>query len=148
MMENLTNEIYEDALRIINEIEEMGGMSKAVAEGIPKLKIEECAAKKQANIDSGKEVIVGVNKYRLDKEERVDVLAIDNTTVRKNQVDKIQALKDKRDDDKTMEKLGELVAIAKQEKEGNLLEEAVECAKARATLGEISDAMVKVLKNH
>merc|ERR1719454_402548 len=141
MMEALTDEIYNDALRLIQEVEDMGGMAKAVAEGLPKLRIEECAAKKQANIDSGKEVIVGVNKYRLEKEDGVEVLAIDNTQVRASQIAKIQRIKEERDDDFCMEKLGALVRIAQKEEDGNLLAAAVECAKAKATVGEISDAM-------
>uniref|UniRef100_A0A8D1XCC0 Methylmalonyl-CoA mutase, mitochondrial n=1 Tax=Sus scrofa TaxID=9823 RepID=A0A8D1XCC0_PIG len=90
MMESLTNDVYDAALKLINEIEEMGGMAKAVAEGIPKLRIEECAARRQARIDSGSEVIVGVNKYQLEKEESVEVLAIDNTSVRNKQIEKLK----------------------------------------------------------
>uniref|UniRef100_A0A2K5QQN0 Methylmalonyl-CoA mutase, mitochondrial n=1 Tax=Cebus imitator TaxID=2715852 RepID=A0A2K5QQN0_CEBIM len=90
MMESLTNDVYDAALKLINEIEEMGGMAKAVAEGIPKLRIEECAARRQARIDSGSEVIVGVNKYQLEKEDAVEVLAIDNTSVRNRQIEKLK----------------------------------------------------------
>ncbi|KAI7800200.1 methylmalonyl-CoA mutase, partial [Triplophysa rosa] len=89
MMEALTNDVHNSALKFITEIEDMGGMARAVAEGIPKLRIEECAARRQARIDSGSEVIVGVNKYRLEKEESVDVLAIDNTAVRNKQIEKL-----------------------------------------------------------
>lgn len=141
MMEALTDEIYNEALAVINEIEEMGGMAKAVAEGLPKLKIEECAAKKQANIDSGKDVIVGVNKYKLEKEDSVEVLAIDNTQVREQQIQKIQNIRANRDDELLMQKLDVLFKIANEEMEGNLLAAAVECAKAKGTVGEISDAM-------
>ena len=148
MMEALTDEIYEEALRLINEVEDMGGMAKAVAEGLPKLRIEECAAKKQANIDSGKEVIVGVNKYRLENEDPVEVLAIDNTQVRESQVNKIQKIKETRDNELTMEKLANLTKISKQEMEGNLLEAAVQAAKAKATVGEISDAMGEAFGYH
>lgn len=140
-MENLTNQIYAEALAVINEIEEMGGMAKAVADGLPKLKIEECAARKQANIDSGKDVIVGVNKYQLENEEPVEVLTIDNTAVREQQVAKIKAIKETRNTEDTNAKLAHLTAIAKGEAEGNLLGAAVDAAKARATVGEISDAM-------
>merc|ERR1711988_1742604 len=89
MMESLTEEVYQEARRIVEEVENMGGMAKAVASGWPKLKIEECAAKRQANIDSGKETIVGVNKYRLAVQDSVEVLAIDNTAVRESQIAKI-----------------------------------------------------------
>merc|ERR1712168_1632700 len=140
-MENLTNQIYAEALAVINEIEEMGGMAKAVADGLPKLKIEECAARKQANIDSGKDVIVGVNKYQLENEEPVEVLTIDNTAVREQQIAKIKAIKETRNTEDANAKLAHLTAIAKGEAEGNLLGAAVDAAKARATVGEISDAM-------
>ena len=146
-MENLTNQIYDEALAVINEIEEMGGMAKAVAEGLPKLKIEECAAKKQASIDSGKDVIVGVNKYQLEKEDPIEVLAIDNTVVREQQVAKIQKIKETRDADACSSALDNLKSIAKGETEGNLLEAAVTAAKARATVGEISDAIERMKNN-
>ena len=90
MMESLTNEMYEAALKVINEIEEMGGMAKAVATGMPKLRIEECAARRNARIDSGKEVIVGINKYQLDHEDMVEVLAIDNEAVREKQIARLK----------------------------------------------------------
>lgn len=86
MMESLTNNLYNKALEIINEVEEMGGMAKSVATGMPKLRIEESAAKRQARIDSGQEVIIGVNKFQMEKEDKMDVLAIDNTSVRNQQV--------------------------------------------------------------
>merc|ERR1711981_436657 len=148
MMESLTDEIYNEALAVINEIEEMGGMAKAVVEGLPKLKIEECAAKKQASIDSGKDVIVGVNKYQLEKEDPVEVLAIDNTAVREQQVAKIQKIKETRDADACSSALDNLKSIAKGDSEGNLLEAAVAAAKARATVGEISDAMGEAFGYH
>lgn len=147
-MENLTNQIYEEALQVINEIEEMGGMAKAVAEGLPKLKIEECAAKKQASIDSGKDVIVGVNKYQLEKEDPVEVLSIDNTAVREQQMNKIKKIKETRNAKLCQENLDSLKSIAKGEKEGNLLEAAVAAAKSRATVGEISDAMGEAFGYH
>lgn len=148
MMEALTDEIYDEALRLINEIEDIGGMAKAVAEGLPKLRIEECAAKKQANIDSGKEVIVGVNKYRLENEDPVEVLAIDNTQVRESQCNKIKNIKATRDNNLTTEKLATLTKISKKEQAGNLLAAAVDAAKAKATVGEISDAMGEAFGYH
>jgi len=147
-MENLTNEIYDEALKVINEIEEMGGMSKAVAEGLPKLKIEECAAKTQARIDSGENVIVGVNKYKLDKEDPIEVLSIDNTEVRESQIAKINKIKEDRDFPTLYNALENLKNIAKGETQGNLLEAAVTAAKARATVGEISDIMGDVFGYH
>ena len=122
------------------EIEAMGGMSKAVIQGIPKLKIEECAAKKQARIDSGKDIIVGVNSYRLENEPTVNVLAIDNTKVRESQIAKIKNLKETRDQSKTKQTLDAITECCRTGK-GNLLELSVEAAKARATVGEITDAM-------
>ena len=116
-MENLTNEIYDEALKVINEIEEMGGMSKAVAEGLPKLRIEECAAKTQARIDSGENVIVGVNKYKLDKEDPIEVLSIDNTAVRESQIAKINKIKEDRDFPTLYNALENLKNIAKGEVE-------------------------------
>lgn len=142
MMEHLTDEIYTEAMKLIDEVESMGGMAKAVAGGLPKMRIEECAAQKQARIDSGKEVIVGVNKYRLEKEESVDVLVVDNNKVRLSQIAKIEELRRTRDNEKTMKSLEELTEIARGN--GNVLEKAVECAKNRATLGEISMAMEAV----
>lgn len=147
MMESLTNEVYEGALKLINEIEECGGMAKAVAEGIPKLRIEECAARRQARIDSGAEVIVGVNKYRLPEEERVEVLAIDNSAVRNKQIQKIQQVKASRDSMAAERSLNAITECARTG-EGNLLALAVEAARARCTLGEITDAMKKVFGEH
>lgn len=140
MMEKLTDEIYDEALKVIEEIESLGGMSKAVAQGIPKLKIEECAAKKQARIDSGKDVIVGINAYRLETEEEVNVLAIDNTKVRESQIAKINKLKSTRDEAATQKALSNITECCKTS-QGNLLELSVEAAKARATVGEITTAM-------
>jgi methylmalonyl-CoA mutase len=124
----------------------MGGMAKAVAEGMPKLRIEECAAHKQARIDSGTEVIVGVNKHRLEKEEPVDVLMIDNTEVRTKQVAKLRAVKESRNEEETKRALQQLTAAAAGN--GNVLELAVECARRRATVGEISSAIEKVFGRH
>ncbi|XP_043918593.1 methylmalonyl-CoA mutase, mitochondrial [Protopterus annectens] len=147
MMESLTDEVYEAALKLINEIEECGGMAKAVAEGIPKLRIEECAARRQARIDSGAEVIVGVNKYRLPEEERVEVLAIDNSSVRNKQIEKIKQVKASRDSMVAEQSLNAITECARTG-EGNLLALAVEAARARCTLGEITDAMKKVFGEH
>merc|ERR1740131_303509 len=97
MMENLTEEVYQEAKRIVEEVEEMGGMAKAVASGWPKLKIEECAARRQANIDSAKEVIVGVNKYKLAVEDEISVLSIDNEEVKESQLKRLQSVKTTRD---------------------------------------------------
>ncbi|XP_066492821.1 methylmalonyl-CoA mutase, mitochondrial [Tiliqua scincoides] len=147
LMESLTNDVYEAALKLINEIEEMGGMAKAVAEGIPKLRIEECAARRQARIDSGSEVIVGVNKYQLEKEETVEVLAIDNTSVRNKQIEKLKKVKACRDEIVAQSCLTALTECAASG-QGNLLAMAVEAARARCTVGEITDAMKKVFGEH
>ncbi|CAF1059233.1 unnamed protein product [Didymodactylos carnosus] len=147
-METLTNELYDEAMKIIEEIEQMGGMSKAIVAGIPKLKIEECAARKQAQIDDGKEVIVGVNKYKLEKEDIVKVLQIDNTKVREQQINKITNVKKQRDQSNADRTLEQLTAIAKDGSKGNLLDACVQAARARCTLGEISDAMEKVFLRH
>ncbi|KAL3194151.1 hypothetical protein MRX96_016292 [Rhipicephalus microplus] len=125
----------------------MGGMAKAVASGMPKLRIEECAARKQALIDSGKEVIVGVNKYRLDKEDPIDVLMVDNTKVRASQIAKLEHIRKTRDNAKTEAALDAITESAKTG-EGNLLALAIEAARLRATVGEISYAMEKVFGRH
>ena len=124
----------------------MGGMAKAVASGWPKLKIEECAARRQANIDNGSEVIVGVNKYTLKEEDPIEVLSIDNEEVRTQQVNRLKEVKGKRDGAKAQEALEALTAGA--EGDGNVLGLAVECARARCTVGEISQAMEKVFGTH
>ncbi|KAG7169940.1 Methylmalonyl-CoA mutase-like 1, partial [Homarus americanus] len=141
-MEALTNEVYEAGKAIIDEVESMGGMAQAVASGWAKLKIEECAAKKQAMIDSAKEVIVGVNKYKLEKEDKIDVLMIDNNEVRTTQIDKLKQVKASRDASATGAALAALEKAALGD--GNLLAAAVEAARARASLGEISTAMENV----
>nr|XP_029487723.1 LOW QUALITY PROTEIN: methylmalonyl-CoA mutase, mitochondrial [Oncorhynchus nerka] len=147
MMEALTDDVYNTALKFINEIEEVGGMARAVAEGIPKLRIEECAARRQARIDSGSEVIVGVNKYRLEKEESVDVLAIDNTNVRNKQIDKLKKVRESRDAEVAKRCLSAIEECART-REGNLLGLAVEAARARCSVGEITDAMKAVFGEH
>ncbi|XP_067274147.1 methylmalonyl-CoA mutase, mitochondrial [Pseudorasbora parva] len=147
MMEALTNDVYNSALTFITEIEDMGGMARAVAEGIPKLRIEECAARRQARIDSGSEVIVGVNKYRLEKEESVDVLAIDNTAVRNKQIEKLRKVRESRDAEAAKRCLAAIEQCART-RDGNLLELAVEAARARCSVGEITDAMKSVFGEH
>lgn len=147
MMEALTNDVYNSALKFITEIEDMGGMARAVAEGIPKLRIEECAARRQARIDSGSEVIVGVNKYRLEKEETVDVLAIDNTAVRHKQIEKLRKVRESRDAEVAKRSLAAIEQCART-RDGNLLELAVEAARARCSVGEITDAMKSVFGEH
>ncbi|XP_060947368.1 methylmalonyl-CoA mutase, mitochondrial [Limanda limanda] len=147
MMESLTDDVYNTAIKFIKEIEEMGGMASAVAEGLPKLRIEECAARRQARIDSGSEVIVGVNKYRLEKEESVEVLAIDNTLVRQKQVEKLMKVRETRDPEVAMKCLAAIEECART-REDNLLALAVEAARARCSVGEITDAMKKVFGEH
>lgn len=146
-VESLTKELADKAWALMEEIEEMGGMTKAVNSGMPKLRIEETAARRQANIDRGDEVIVGVNKYRKDKEDPIDILDVDNVAVRESQVARIKRIKESRDAAKVEETLGALEAAA-QSGEGNLLSLAVEAARARATVGEISMAMEKAFGRH
>ncbi|XP_035220959.1 methylmalonyl-CoA mutase, mitochondrial-like [Stegodyphus dumicola] len=147
MMECLTNEVYEEAKKIINEVEALGGMAKAVASGMPKLRIEECAAKRQARIDSGKEVIVGVNKYQKEKEDPIDVLVIDNTKVCALQIEKIKKIKATRDSDVVQQALKAITDCARTGN-GNLLDLAVTAASNRATVGEITQAMEEVFGRH
>ena len=147
MMEKLTEEVYQEAKKIVEECEDMGGMAKAVASGWPKLKIEECAARRQANIDSGKEVIVGVNKYRLAKEDNIEVRSIDNKEVRESQIRRLETMKTSRDPAKAAECLQKIEEAASSG-EGNLLELAVAAARARCSVGEISLAMEKVFGRH
>jgi methylmalonyl-CoA mutase len=146
-VEKLTDELIKRAWTHIEEIEELGGMAKAIETGLPKMRIEEAAARRQAQIDSGKETIIGVNRYRLDKEEPIDILDIDNTAVRLKQLEKLNALKGSRDDQKVQEALVALTRAA-ETGEQNLLELAVQAARVRATLGEISDAIEKVANRH
>lgn len=142
-VENLTAEIAEKAWALIEEVEELGGMTKAIEAGIPKLRIEEAAARKQARIDSGQDIIVGVNKYRLEKEDPLHILDVDNQLVRKLQIERLDKIKSERDNSKVKQILDKLISSAKTG-EGNLLEIAVEAARYRATLGEISDALETV----
>jgi len=139
-VESLTKELTEKAWQLIEEVEELGGMAKAIETGLPKMRIEEAAAKKQAQIDSNEEVIIGVNRYRLDEEDPIDILNIDNTMVRKKQIERIERMKADRDDAKVQEALAKLTEAAKTG-DANILECAVEAARYRATLGEISDAI-------
>ena len=145
-VESLTAKLAEEAWALMEEVEAMGGMTKAVASGMPKLRIEESAARRQAMIDRGEEVIVGVNKYRKDKEEPIDILDIDNVAVREAQVARLRATRAARDEGRCQAALAELTRRAAEG--GNLLEAAVEAARARASVGEISDAMEKVFGRH
>nr|WP_275677726.1 methylmalonyl-CoA mutase [Neobacillus drentensis] len=146
-VEKLTDDLISRAWTHIEEIEGLGGMAKAIETGLPKMKIEEAAARRQAQIDSGKETIIGVNHYRLEKEEAIDILDIDNTAVRLKQIEKLTALKAARDHQKVAEALSALTKAA-ETGEQNLLELAVNAARVRATLGEISDAIERVAKRH
>ncbi|MBU2980724.1 methylmalonyl-CoA mutase [Lentibacter algarum] len=145
-VESLTKELADKAWALMEEVEEMGGMTKAVASGMPKLRIEESAARRQAMIDKGDEVIVGVNKYRLDKEEPIDILDVDNVAVRDNQVKRLEGIRASRDDAACNAALAELTRRTKEG--GNLLAAAVEAARARATVGEISMAMEEEFGRH
>ena len=138
-VEALTHEIAHKAWEHIQEIESLGGMAKAIETGIPKMRIEEAAARKQAHIDSGSEIIVGVNKYRLPKEDPIDILAVDNTAVREAQIKRLHDLRANRNEADVQRALTAITECVRSGK-GNLLELAVEAAKVRATLGEISDA--------
>lgn len=147
MMEKLTQEMADKAWAIIEEVEAMGGMTQAVDSGWAKLKIEAAAAEKQARIDSGKDVIVGVNKYKLAKEDPVDILEVDNVKVRESQIARLQDLKQKRDAAKVQQALDALTNAA-QTGEGNLLDLAIAAIRLRATVGEVSDALEKVFGRH
>ena len=138
-VESLTHELVHKGWALIQEIESMGGMAKAIETGIPKMRIEEAAARTQARIDSGVQTIVGVNKYRLAKEDPIDILEIDNTAVRQNQIKRLKELRAKRDNEAVKKVLAEITGCVRSKK-GNLLELAVKAAGLRATLGEISGA--------
>ena len=142
-LEKRTKDIAEKAWELINEVEALGGMTKAIEEGIPKMRIEEAAAIKQAKIDSNQDVIVGVNKFQLSQEDPLHILEVDNEAVRNSQIERLHLLKEKRDEKAVQEILGKLTEEAKTGK-GNLLALAVEAAELRATLGEISDALEEV----
>ena len=153
-VETLTKEIADKAWALIEEVESLGGMTKAIESGIPKLRIEEASARKQARIDSSQDIIVGVNKYRLEKEDLLHILDVDNQMVRKQQIERLQRIKATRDNDKVKDCLAKLTDAAKSSTENatdsdshqnkNLLSLAVEAARSRATLGEISDALEAV----
>ncbi|MEM9729024.1 MAG: methylmalonyl-CoA mutase, partial [Myxococcota bacterium] len=142
-VERLTHELALRAWEHIKEVEELGGMTKAIEAGLPKLRIEEAAARTQARIDSGQQTIVGVNKFRLDQEDHIDVLKVDNTAVRQAQIKRLEELRAERDDATLRTKLEALTKSA-ETGEGNLLELAIDAARHRATVGEISDALEKV----
>ena len=146
-VEKLTEDMCSAAWKIIEEVEEIGGMTKAVAAGMPKLSIEESATKKQAKIDSGKRIVVGVNKFKNPKEPKIDVLVIDNEKVREDQIKKITILKEKRNNDLLKEKLSIITEAAKNKK-GNLLELCVEAIRARGTVGEVSKALEDAFGRH
>ncbi len=146
-VETLTKELIEKGWAHIQEIEELGGMAKAIESGIPKMRIEEAAARKQARIDSQTETIVGINKYRLDKEDPIEILDIDNTMVREQQLERLKKLKAERDEAKVQSALN-AITKATETGEGNLLELSINAAQARASLGEISDAIEKVTGRH
>jgi len=145
-VESLTKELADEAWKLICEVDEIGGMTKAVASGMPKLRIEEAAARKQAAVDKGDDVIVGVNKFRLEQEDAIDIREIDNTKVRDRQIERLTRIRETRDAAACENALAALEQGARGT--GNLLELAVEASRARATVGEISDAMERVFGRH
>ena len=145
-VESLTAELAEKAWALIEEVDGLGGMTKAVASGMPKLRIEESAARRQAAVDRGDEVIVGVNKYRLAVQEPLDILDVDNVAVREAQVARLERMRATRDAAACAAALAEVERVAREG--GNLLAAAVEAARARASVGEISDAMETVFGRH
>jgi len=142
-VEALTHEIAHKAWKLIQEVEELGGMAKAIETGLPKMRIEEASARKQAKIDSGKDVIVGINKYRLDKEDPIETLEVDNTAVRISQIARLKKLRAERNSDEVKKAL-DAITNACQTGQGNLLALAIDAARKRASLGEISDACEKI----
>ena len=140
MMESLTNEIAEKARALIAEVEDAGGMAQAIETGLPKLRIEEAAAKKQARIDRGEDVIVGVNKYQISEQDEVDILEVDNDAVRDSQIERLDRIRSSRDA-ASVEACLSALSKAAETGEGNLLALAVEATRHRATVGEISDAL-------
>ncbi len=150
-VEYLTNELVHKAWDLLQEVEELGGMTKAIEAGIPKMRIEEAAARKQARIDSGQDIIVGVNKYRLEEEDDLQILEVDNDAVRKQQVERLDQIRKDRDEKSVtlcLEALAQAAAEKLEGKGANLLDLAVKAARNRATLGEISDAMEKAFGRH
>ena len=146
-IEKLTNELIDKALEHINEIEELGGMAKAIESGIPKLRIEEAAAKKQARIDSGEDIIVGVNKYKVETKQDFEILDVDTNTVRRGQIERLEKLRSERNEDEVSTALDSITKAA-ESGDGNLLELSVNAARAKASLGEISNAIEKVSGRH
>ena len=147
-VEWLTDQLRKKAWEHIVEVEKLGGMAQAIETGLPKMRIEEAAARRQARIDSKAEPIIGVNKYRLEQEDPIDILSIDNTAVRAAQIERLRKLRAERDNTRVAQLLDAITRAAGSRKEGNLLELAVEAAQARASLGEISDAIEKVFPRH
>ena len=146
-LEQLTEDIANNAWKLIQEVETLGGMTKAIEQGIPKMRIEAAAAKKQAKIDSGQDIIVGVNKYQLEEEDPLHILEVDNEAVRTSQIERLNQLKSDRDSEKAAQSLTHLEEAAKTGN-GNLLDLAVKAARHRATLGEISNALETVFGRH
>ncbi len=146
-VEALTDELIRRAWGHIQEVEELGGMSKAIETGLPKMRIEEASARRQAHIDSGKEKILGVNYHQLEQEDPIDILEVDNTAVRLSQIRRLEKLRSERDNDKVVQALN-AITYSMETGEGNLLDLAVNAARARASLGEISDAIEKVSGRH
>ena len=147
-VEALTDELMHRSWKLIQEVEELGGMSKAIETGLPKMRIEEAAARRQARIDSGKEVIVGVNRYRLEQEDAIEILDVDNAAVRDSQIKRLAKLRSERDEHKVQECLTALTKAASGEIKENLLKLSIDAARARASLGEISFALEKVWGRH
>jgi methylmalonyl-CoA mutase len=147
LMEKLTQDMADEAWRIIEEVETLGGMTKAIETGMPKLRIEECSAAQQARIDRGADTIVGVNKYRLSTQDAVDTLEVDNAKVRDGQITRLHTLRTNRDENAAQQALAALTEAARSGS-GNLLELAVTATRARATVGEISDALEKIYGRH
>jgi methylmalonyl-CoA mutase len=146
-VEALTDRLMEKAWQHILEVESLGGMAKAIGTGIPKMRIEEAAARRQALIDSGKEIIIGVNKFKPDTEEKIDILEVDNTLVRQSQIERLNQLRAGRDEQKVQECL-EALTMAAHDNNGNLLALSIEAARNRASLGEISFALEKIYGRH
>ncbi len=143
-VESLTKDLYEKAWAHIQEVEKLGGMAKAIETGVPKMRIEEAAARTQGRIDSGSQTIVGVNKYRLEKEDPIDILEIDNTEVRKSQIKRLEKLRAERNEEEVQQALAAITKCV-ETKEGNLLDLSIKAAQKRASLGEISDACEKIV---
>ncbi|AHM62118.1 methylmalonyl-CoA mutase [Flammeovirgaceae bacterium 311] len=146
-VETLTHELCQKAWALIEEVERLGGMAKAIETGLPKMRIEEAAARKQARIDAGRDVIVGINKYRTEEKSDIELLEVDNAAVRESQLRRLQELRENRNEQEVQQALAALSRSA-EDRTGNLLELAVTAARARATLGEISDAMEKSFGRH